>query len=113
MGAKPRQLSHETSRAGALRPAAASDEWARDPTTSRVLDGARGGEGAGGIPIHSVRLRGLFAHQEVLLGTAGQSLSIRHDTYDRTCYMPGVLLAIKHVHERPGLTLGLDALLDL
>ena len=95
------------------RMAAASDEWAPDPTTSRVLDGARGAEGAGGIPIHSVRLRGLFAHQEVLLGTAGQSLSIRHDTYDRTCYMPGVLLAIKHVHERPGLTLGLDALLDL
>ena len=69
--------------------------------------------GPGGIPIHSVRLHGLFAHQEVLLGTSGQSLTIRHDTYDRTCYMPGVLLAVKHVAERPGLTLGLEPLLDL
>jgi 4-hydroxy-tetrahydrodipicolinate reductase len=93
--------------------AAASSDWAADPTTDRVLEGARGGQGPGGIPIHSVRLRGLFAHQEVLLGTSGQSLSIRHDTYDRTCYMPGVLLAVKHVHERPGLTLGLEPLLDL
>jgi 4-hydroxy-tetrahydrodipicolinate reductase len=97
----------------AERIAAASGEWADDPTTDRVLEGARGGVGPGGIPIHSVRLHGLFAHQEVLLGTSGQSLTIRHDTYDRTCYMPGVLLAIKHVHERPGLTLGLEPLLDL
>ena len=73
----------------------------------------RGGEGPGGIPIHSVRLRGLFAHQEVLYGTAGQSLSLRHDTYDRTCYMPGVLLAVKHVAERPGLTVGIEPLLGL
>ena len=97
----------------AERMAAASNDWAPDPTTNRVLDGTRGGEGPGGIPIHSVRLCGLFAHQEVLLGTAGQSLTIRHDTYDRTCYMPGVLLAIKHVHEHPGLTTGLEPLLDL
>jgi len=97
----------------AERIAAASDEWADDPTTTTVVKGARGGEGPGGIPIHSVRLRGLFAHQEVLLGTAGQSLSIRHDTYDRTCYMPGVLLAVKRVAERPGLTLGIEPLLDL
>lgn len=95
------------------RMAAASAEWAKDPTTNEVLEGARGGQGPGGIPIHSVRLRGLFAHQEVLLGTAGQSLTIRHDTYDRTCYMPGVLLAVKRVAERPGLTLGLEPLLDL
>lgn len=97
----------------AERIAAASSEWADDPTTDRVIEGARGGEGPGGIPIHSVRLRGLFAHQEVLLGTAGQSLTIRHDTYDRTCYMPGVLLGIKRVAERPGLTLGLEPLLDI
>jgi 4-hydroxy-tetrahydrodipicolinate reductase len=97
----------------AERIADASDEWADDPTTTTVVKGARGGEGPGGIPIHSVRLRGLFAHQEVLLGTAGQSLSIRHDTYDRTCYMPGVLLAVKRVAERPGLTLGIEPLLDL
>jgi 4-hydroxy-tetrahydrodipicolinate reductase len=97
----------------AERIADASSDWAEDPTTDVVVKGARGGEGPGGIPIHSVRLRGLFAHQEVLLGTAGQSLSIRHDTYDRTCYMPGVLLAVKRVAERPGLTVGIEPLLDL
>jgi 4-hydroxy-tetrahydrodipicolinate reductase len=97
----------------AERIAAASDQWADDPTTDTVVKGARGGAGPGGIPIHSVRLRGLFAHQEVVLGTSGQSLTIRHDTYDRTCYMPGVLHAVKHVHERPGLTLGLEPLLGL
>jgi len=95
----------------ARRMAAASDSWAPDPTTHEVVKGARGGKGPADIPVHSVRLRGLFAHQEVLLGTAGQSLTIRHDTYDRTCYMPGVLLAVKRVHERPGLTQGLDSLL--
>jgi 4-hydroxy-tetrahydrodipicolinate reductase len=97
----------------AQRISAASDQWAEDPTTDMVVKGARGGEGPGGIPIHSVRLRGLFAHQEVLFGTAGQSLSLRHDTYDRTCYMPGVLLAVKHVAERPGLTVGIEPLLGL
>jgi 4-hydroxy-tetrahydrodipicolinate reductase len=97
----------------AERMAAASSDWGDDPTTSHVLDGARGGTGPGGIPIHSVRLHGLFAHQEVLLGTSGQSLSIRHDTYDRSCYMPGVLLAVKRVAERTGLTIGLEPLLDL
>ena len=97
----------------AHRMAAASGEWAPEPTTNEVLEGARGGQGPGGIHVHSVRLRGLFAHQEVLLGTAGQSLTIRHDTYDRTCYMPGVLLAVKRVPERPGLTIGLEPLLDL
>jgi 4-hydroxy-tetrahydrodipicolinate reductase len=95
------------------RMAAASSSWAPDPTTTEVLPGARGSKGPAGIPVHSVRLRGLYAHQEVLLGTAGQSLSIRHDTYDRTCYMPGVILAVKRVAERPGLTVGLDTLLDL
>ncbi|MGK2949086.1 MAG: 4-hydroxy-tetrahydrodipicolinate reductase [Acidimicrobiales bacterium] len=97
----------------ATRMAAASDSWAPDPTSNLVVDGARGGSGPGGIPMHSVRLRGLFAHQEVLLGTAGQTLSIRHDTYDRTCYMPGVLVAVKGVAARPGLTIGLEPLLDL
>jgi 4-hydroxy-tetrahydrodipicolinate reductase len=102
-----------TAMATARRMAAASREWAADPTTNEVLPGARGGQGSGGIPVHSVRLRGLFAHQEVLLGTAGQSLTVRHDTYDRTCYMSGVLLAVKRVADRPGLTLGLEPLLDL
>ena len=62
---------------------------------------------------HSVRLRGLVAHQEVLLGTTGQSLAIRHDSYDRTSFMPGVVLAVREVPDRPGLTLGLDPLLGL
>jgi 4-hydroxy-tetrahydrodipicolinate reductase len=77
------------------------------------VSGARGGHGPAGIHIHSVRLRGLVAHQEVLLGTTGQSLIIRHDSYDRSSFMPGVLLAIKTLAGRPGLTVGLDALLDL
>jgi 4-hydroxy-tetrahydrodipicolinate reductase len=102
-----------TAVATATRMAAASGDWAPDPTTIEVVDGARGGRGPGGIPVHAVRLRGLFAHQEVLLGTAGQTLSIRHDTYDRTCYMPGVLLGIKGVAQRPGLTVGLEPLLGL
>jgi 4-hydroxy-tetrahydrodipicolinate reductase len=65
------------------------------------------------VRIHSVRLRGLVAHQEVLLGTTGQTLTIRHDSTDRTSYMPGVVLAIKLVGSRPGLTVGLDTLLGL
>src|SRR5436190_428861 len=84
-----------------------------DPPEKYALEGARGGEGPAGIRIHSVRLRGLVAHQEVLLGTTGQSLSIRHDSYDRTSFMPGVLLAVRQVGNRPGLTIGLDTLLGL
>lgn len=97
----------------AARMAAASDEWADDPTERIVVEGARGGEAPGGIRIHSVRLRGLVAHQEVLLGTTGQTLALRHDSYDRASFMPGVVLAVKAVPERPGLTVGLDALLDI
>jgi 4-hydroxy-tetrahydrodipicolinate reductase len=95
------------------RMAAASADWAGDPTKNEVLAGARGAEGPNGIHIHSVRLRGLVAHQEVLLGTTGQSLVIRHDSYDRSSFMPGVLLAIKAIADRPGLTVGLDRLLGL
>jgi len=96
----------------AARMAAASASWGADPTEKLVLEGARGGVGAGGIRVHSVRLRGLVAHQEVILGTTGQSLTIRHDSYDRASFMPGVLLAIRAVRDRPGITVGLDALLD-
>jgi 4-hydroxy-tetrahydrodipicolinate reductase len=95
------------------RMAAASAEWGADPTRTEVVPGARGGAGPGGIRVHSVRLRGLVAHQEVLLGTTGQSLTIRHDSFDRTSFMPGVLLAVKSVRDRPGLTVGLDELLGL
>ena len=102
-----------TAIATAERMAAASSEWAPDPTESETIAHARGAAGPAGIPIHSVRLRGMVAHQEVLLGTTGQSLVIRHDSYDRTSFMPGVLLAVKAVADRPGLTFGLDALLGL
>lgn len=103
-----------TAMATAWRMAAASGEWAPDPTTDEVLDGARGGVGPGGIHVHSLRLRGLVAHQEVILGTAGQSLTIRQDSYDRSSFMPGVVLAIKRVADlTEPVTVGLDALLDV
>jgi 4-hydroxy-tetrahydrodipicolinate reductase len=63
--------------------------------------------------VHSVRLAGLVAHQEVLFGGSGETLTIRHDSLDRASFMPGVLLAIRAVRSRPGLTVGLEALLDL
>jgi 4-hydroxy-tetrahydrodipicolinate reductase len=97
----------------AERMAASSKDWVPDPTTNEVLEGARGGCGPASIRVHSIRLRGVVAHQEVLLGTTGQTLSLRHDSYDRSSFMPGVLLAVKGVGDRPGLTIGLDALLDL
>lgn len=84
-----------------------------DRTERAVLEGSRGADGPGGVRIHSVRLPGLVAHQEVLFGALGQSLSIRHDSYDRSSFMPGVLLAVKAVAERPGLTLGLGPLLGI
>lgn len=97
----------------AERIAAASPDWAPDPTTSEVLAGARGGVGPSGIRIHAVRMRGMVAHQEVIFGALGQTLTVRQDSYDRESFMPGVVLACKHVAERPGLTVGLDALLKL
>jgi 4-hydroxy-tetrahydrodipicolinate reductase len=97
----------------AQRMAEASSEWGEDPTQTEVISGTRGGLGPAGIHVHSVRLRGLVAHQEVLLGTAGQTLTLRHDSIDRASFMPGVLLAVKAVVDRPGLTIGLDSLLGL
>jgi 4-hydroxy-tetrahydrodipicolinate reductase len=80
--------------------------------TSTGLEGARGAD-VDGIPVHSVRLAGLVAHQEVLFGTQGETLTIRHDSLDRTSFVPGVLLAVRIVGEHPGLTVGLEPLLDL
>ena len=97
----------------ANRMASASRDWSPDPTVHEVVAGARGATGPAGIHVHAVRLRGLVAHQEVLLGTAGQSLTIRHDSYDRVSFMPGVLLAIRQVADHPGVTVGLDAYLEL
>ena len=95
------------------RISSASADWGDDPTQHEVVPGARGGQGPGGVKVHSVRMRGVVANQEVLLGTTGQTLSIRHDTIDRTSFMPGVLLGCKRVAEFEGLTLGLDAFLGL
>jgi 4-hydroxy-tetrahydrodipicolinate reductase len=80
--------------------------------TTEALDGARGAQ-VGGVHIHAVRLAGLVAHQEVLLGGEGETLSIRHDSMSRESFMPGVLLAVRKIAERPGLTVGIDELLGL
>src|SRR6201991_2553274 len=82
-----------------------------DATSTRI-DGARGAD-VDGIPVHSIRLAGLVAHQEVLFGTLGETLTIRHDSLDRTSFVPGVLLAVRRVTEHPGLTIGIESLLNL
>ena len=80
--------------------------------TSTGLDGARGAL-VGDVHVHSVRLAGLVAHQEVLFGTQGETLTIRHDSMDRTSFVPGVLLGVREVGSHPGLTVGLDAFMNL
>ena len=97
----------------ANRMAAASSEWAADPTQHEVYPGARGGVGPAGIHVHAVRMRGMVAHQEVILGAQGQSLTIRQDSYDRASFMPGVVLACKKIGDHPGLTIGLDSFLGV
>ena len=95
----------------AARSAAGRDEFLHDATSTVVVAGARGGQGPGGIRMHSVRLPGLVAHQEILFGSVGQGLTIRHDSYDRASFMDGVILAVRSVASRPGLTLGIEPLL--
>ncbi|MGP4112477.1 4-hydroxy-tetrahydrodipicolinate reductase [Streptomyces sp. 4N509B] len=80
--------------------------------TSSALDGARGAD-VDGVPVHAVRLRGLVAHQEVILGDEGEILTIRHDAMNRASFMPGVLLGVRRVVDTPGLTVGLEHFLDL
>lgn len=80
--------------------------------TQQEVPGARGAD-IDGIRVHAVRLRGLVAHQEVLFGTEGETLRVRHDSFDRTSFMPGVLAAVRAVADRPGLTLGIEAILGL
>lgn len=91
---------------------AAAGLAASPDATETQLDGARGAV-VDGVHVHSVRLRGLVAHQEVLLGGAGEQLTLRHDSYDRASFMPGVLLGLRTVASRPGLTYGLDGYLEL
>jgi len=104
-----------TSRRTAELVAAAREEAGVGPVpdaTTTALDGARGAV-VEGVHVHSVRARGLVAHQEVILGGPGETLSIRHDSMDRASFTPGVLLAVRTIGERPGLTIGLDDVLDL
>jgi 4-hydroxy-tetrahydrodipicolinate reductase len=104
--------SGTASRTARLIAAARKDLPPNPDATSTGLDGARGAD-VDGIPVHSVRLAGLVAHQEVLFGTQGETLTIRHDSIDRTSFVPGVLLAVRKIAERPGLTIGIEPLLDL
>ena len=80
--------------------------------TSTGLDGARGAD-VDGVRVHGLRIRGLVAHQEVILGGVGETLTIRHDSLDRVSFTPGVLLGLRQVADRPGLTVGLEEFLDL
>lgn len=98
------QLIAEARRAAGCEP--------QPDATSTALDGARGAD-VDGVPVHSVRLRGLVAHQEVLFGDAGEVLTIRHDSMNRSSFMPGVLLGVRKVPGVPGLTYGLEHLMDL
>jgi 4-hydroxy-tetrahydrodipicolinate reductase len=102
--------SHTARMIGAARKAAGL-EPGPDATTSG-LDGARGAL-IEDVPVHSVRLPGLVAHEEILFGGVGETLTIRHDSLDRTSFMPGVLLGVRSVVSRPGLTVGLENVLDL
>jgi 4-hydroxy-tetrahydrodipicolinate reductase len=100
-------------RMAAARRASGSDDFPPDRTVTTQVESSRGGQGPAGIRFHSIRLPGLVAHQEVILGAVGQTLTIRHDSYDRVSFMDGVVLAIRSVPDRPGVTFGLEPLLGL
>ncbi|WP_347305876.1 4-hydroxy-tetrahydrodipicolinate reductase [Corynebacterium sp. SA-MJD20WY100] len=80
--------------------------------TEQSLEGARGAN-VDGVPVHAVRMRGMVAHEEVIFGAQGQSLTIRQDSYDRSSFTPGVLVGVRNIAEHPGLVVGLDNYLDL
>ena len=102
-----------TAIATAERMSEASNQWDDDPTVNERVAGARGAK-LGGIPIHAVRMKGMVAHQEVIMGSAGQTLTIRHDSPDRESFMPGVILAVQGVASLPnGVTVGLEKLLGI
>src|SRR6266542_4356835 len=82
------------------------------PPGRELVTGARGGD-VEGVRVHSVRLPGLVAHQEIIFGGEGELLTLRHDSLDRSSFMPGVLLCVRNVRNRPGLTVGLEPMLDL
>jgi 4-hydroxy-tetrahydrodipicolinate reductase len=85
---------------------------AQPDATTQSRDGARGAD-VDGVHVHALRITGLVAHQEIVFGAEGETLTIRHDSLDRSSFMPGVLLAVRRIADRPGLTVGLEALLDL
>jgi len=102
-----------TAIATAEKMSSASNQWDDDPTINENIAGARGAQ-LEGIPIHAVRMKGMVAHQEVIMGSAGQTLTIRHDSPDRESFMPGVLLAVQGVASLPnGMTVGLEKLLGI
>jgi 4-hydroxy-tetrahydrodipicolinate reductase len=104
-----------TARRTAQLIAAARRDAGLGPTpdaTSTALEGARGAD-VEGIRVHGLRIRGLVAHQEVILGGVGETLTIRHDSLDRASFTPGVLTAVRAIAEHPGLTVGLEHFLDL
>ena len=102
-----------TAIATAEKMSSASNQWDDDPTMNENIAGARGAQ-LEGIPIHAVRMKGMVAHQEVIMGSAGQTLTIRHDSPDRESFMPGVLLAVQGVASLPnGMNVGLEKLLGI
>ncbi len=107
----PSGTAVRTARLIAEARAAAGMDRSPDATTD-ALPGARGAD-VEGVPVHAVRLTGLVAHQEVLMGAAGETLTIRHDSFDRASFMPGVLLAVREIARRPGLTVGIENFLGL
>jgi len=107
----PSGTARHTAQQIAAARAAAGCPPVPDATTTS-LDGARGAD-VDGIRVHAVRLRGLVAHEEVLLGGPGEQLTLRHDSFDRKSFMPGVILGVRRVVTRPGLTVGLEHYLEL
>jgi 4-hydroxy-tetrahydrodipicolinate reductase len=104
-----------TARRTAELVAAAREQAGAPPipdATTQEIEGARGADVAG-VRVHSQRVRGLVAHQEVLMGAAGETLTFRHDSYDRASFMPGVLLAVREIRRHPGLTVGIEGFLGL
>lgn len=95
-----------------LAAARGAQGWPDRGDSTELLSGSRGAA-IGSVRVHAVRLPGVVASQEVILGTTGQTLTIRHDTFDRSAFMPGVLAAVRAVPDRPGLTVGLERVLGL
>lgn len=104
--------SGTATRTAKLVAAARKDLPPNPDATSTGLEGARGAD-VDGVPVHSVRVTGLVAHQEVLFGTQGETLTIRHDSLDRTSFVPGVLLGVRQIAAHPGLTIGIEPLMNL